>query len=393
MAEKRDYYEVLGVPRDADADQIKSAYRKLAMKYHPDRNPGDKAAEEKFKEAAEAYDVLHDPDKRHRYDQFGHQAFEGGAGGGYGAGGMSMDDIFSMFGDLFGGRAGGGGFGGFESFFGGGRRRADPNAPQRGEDMTMRLDIDFDEALFGSERTIELDLPDQCPECCGTGAAKGSQRVTCSTCGGHGQVIGGGGFFQIRQTCPKCGGMGTVIEKPCPRCRGEGQVRARRSLSLRIPKGVDTGSRLRLSGKGAGGLRGGEPGDLYVLLNVRDSPIFIRDGLDLAVDVPVSPVLAALGGSVDVPTPEGTATLKLSAGTPNGKLLRLRGKGMPSIRGGSPGDLVARIVFEVPQHLSGKQRGLLEDLAKAFDPSNFPEARDFAEKIKVFYSHKEKLGK
>jgi len=257
----------------------------------------------------------------------------------------------------------------------------------------MRLDIDFDEAIFGSERTIELDLPDQCPECGGTGAAKGSQRVTCSTCGGHGQVIGGSGFFQIRQTCPKCGGMGTVIEKPCPRCRGEGQVRTRRSLSLRIPKGVDTGSRLRLSGKGAGGLRGGEPGDLYVLLNVRDSPIFMRDGLDLAVDVPVSPVLAALGGSVDVPTPEGTATLKLSSGTPNGKLLRLRGKGVPSIRGGSAGDLVARIVFEVPQRLTGKQRGLLEDLAKSLDPSNFPEAKDFAEKIKVFYSHKEKLAK
>jgi molecular chaperone DnaJ len=391
MADKRDYYEVLGVAKDATADQIKSAYRKLAMKYHPDRNPGDKAAEEKFKEAAEAYDVLHDPEKRQRYDQFGHQAFEG-AGGGYGAGGMSMDDIFSMFGDLFGGRAGGG-FGGFDEFFGGGRRRrADPNAPQRGDDMTMRLDIDFDEALFGSERTIDLDLPDQCPECGGTGAAKGSHRVTCSTCGGHGQVVAGGGFFQLRQTCPKCGGAGTVVEKPCPRCRGEGQVNTRRSLSLRIPKGVDTGSRLRISGKGAGGLRGGEPGDLYVLLNVRESPIFIRDGVDLAVDVPVSPVLAALGGEVDVPTPDGTATLKLSPGTPNGKLLRLRGKGVPSIRGGAAGDLVARIVFEVPQRLSSRQRALLEDLAKSFEPANFPEAKDFSEKVKTFYAHKDKLA-
>ena len=391
MADKRDYYEVLGVAKDATADQIKSAYRKLAMKYHPDRNPGDKAAEEKFKEAAEAYDVLHDPEKRQRYDQFGHQAFEG-AGGGYGAGGMSMDDIFSMFGDLFGGRAGGG-FGGFDEFFGGGRRRrADHNAPQRGDDMTMRLDIDFDEALFGSERTIDLDLPDQCPECGGTGAAKGSHRVTCSTCGGHGQVVAGGGFFQLRQTCPKCGGAGTVVEKPCPRCRGEGQVNTRRSLSLRIPKGVDTGSRLRISGKGAGGLRGGEPGDLYVLLNVRESPIFIRDGVDLAVDVPVSPVLAALGGEVDVPTPDGTATLKLSPGTPNGKLLRLRGKGVPSIRGGAAGDLVARIVFEVPQRLSSRQRALLEDLAKSFEPANFPEAKDFSEKVKTFYAHKDKLA-
>ena len=390
MADKRDYYEVLGVARDATADQIKSAYRKLAMKYHPDRNPGDKAAEEKFKEAAEAYDVLHDPEKRQRYDQFGHQAFEGGAGGGYGAGGMSMDDIFSMFGDLFGGR--GGHFGGFEEFFGGGRsRRVDPNAPERGDDMTMELDIDFDEALFGSERTIELSLPDACPACHGTGAADGAKRVTCPTCGGHGQVIGGNGFFQVRQTCPKCGGSGSVIEKPCTTCRGSGQVRTPRKLTLRIPRGVDTGSRLRLGGKGAGGLRGGEPGDLYVVLRVRDSEIFEREGVDLAVDVPVSPLLAAVGGTVDIPTPDGMAQLKLAAGTPNGKLLRLRGKGMPDLRGGPQGDLLARIVFEVPQRLTGRQRSAMEDLAKSLDASNFPEARAFADKVKVFYSHKDKL--
>ena len=391
MAEKRDYYEVLGVAKTATADEIKSAYRKLAMKYHPDRNPGDKAAEEKFKEAAEAYDVLHDPEKRQRYDQFGHQAFEGGAGGGYGAGGMSMDDIFSMFGDLFGGR-GGGHFGGFEEFFGGGRsRRVDPNAPERGNDMTMELDIDFDEALFGSERTIELSLPDACPACHGTGAADGAKRVTCPTCGGHGQVIGGNGFFQVRQTCPKCGGSGSVIEKPCTTCRGSGQVRTPRKLTLRIPRGVDTGSRLRLGGKGAGGLRGGEPGDLYVVLRVRDSEIFEREGVDLAVDVPVSPLLAAVGGTVDIPTPDGMAQLKLAAGTPNGKLLRLRGKGMPDLRGGPQGDLLARIVFEVPQRLTGRQRSAMEDLAKSLDASNFPEARAFADKVKVFYSHKDKL--
>ena len=389
MADKRDYYEVLGVAKDATADQIKSAYRKLAMKYHPDRNPGDKAAEEKFKEAAEAYDVLHDPEKRQRYDQFGHQAFEGG-GGGYGAGGMSMDDIFSMFGDLFGGR--GGHFGGFEEFFGGGRsRRVDPNAPERGDDMTMELDIDFDEALFGSERTIELSLPDACPACHGTGAADGAKRVTCPTCGGHGQVVSGNGFFQVRQTCPKCGGSGSVIEKPCPTCRGSGQVRTPRKLTLRIPRGVDTGSRLRLGGKGAGGLRGGEPGDLYVVLRVRDSEIFERDGVDLAVDVPVSPLLAAVGGTVDIPTPDGMAQLKLAAGTPNGKLLRLRGKGMPDLRGGPQGDLLARVVFEVPQRLTGRQRSAMEDLAKSLDASNFPEARAFADKVKVFYSHKDKL--
>ena len=392
MAEKRDYYEVLGVSKTASADEIKSAYRKLAMKYHPDRNPGDKAAEEKFKEAAEAYDVLRDPDKRQRYDQFGHQAFAGGAGGGYGAGGMSMDDIFSMFGDLFGGH-GGGSFGGFGDFFGGGGRRADPNGPQPGDDMTMELEIDFDEAVFGSERTLQLTLPDQCPECGGTGAAKGSSRKTCPTCRGRGQVVSGGGFFQVRQTCPHCGGAGSVIEKPCSNCRGTGQVKKPRELTLRIPKGVDTGARLRLSGKGAGGLRGGPPGDLYVMLHVRPSDIFEREDNDLYVNVPVSPVTAALGGSVDIPTPDGIANVNIAAGTPNGKLLRLRGKGVSDLRGGPAGDLVARIVVEVPQRLTGKQRGALQDLAKALDPSNFPESQTFANHIKSFYDHKKKLSK
>ena len=375
MADKRDYYEVLGVAKTATADEIKSAYRKLAMKYHPDRNPGDKAAEEKFKEAAEAYDVLHDPEKRQRYDQFGHQAFEGGAGGGYGAGGMSMDDIFAAFGDLFGGR-GGGGFGGFEDLFGGGRSRraANPNAPRRGDDMTFRLDVDFDEALFGSTRTIDITLPEQCEECHGTGAAKGSKRVTCKTCGGHGVVIGGSGFFQVRQTCPTCGGEGSVLEKPCRACRGTGHVTNRRQISLKIPAGIDNGSRLRLAGKGGGGLRGGENGDLYVHIGVRESDIFDRDGLDLGVDIPVSPVLAALGGTVDVPTPQGTAQLSLPAGTPNGKVFRLRGKGVPSLRGGSPGDLHARIEFQ-----------------KLSTPGNFPEAQSLANKTRIFFAHRDKL--
>ena len=397
MADKRDYYEVLGVAKSATADEIKSAYRKLAMKYHPDRNPGDKAAEEKFKEAAEAYDVLRDPEKRQRYDQFGHQAFEGGAGGGYGAGGMSMDDIFSMFGDLFGGRGGGGGggFGGFEEFFGGGRSRrsANPNAPRRGDDMTFRLDIDFDEALFGSERTIDITLPEQCPECGGTGAAKGSQRVTCKTCGGHGVVIGGSGFFQVRQTCPTCGGEGSVLEKPCRSCRGTGHVTKPRHIALKIPAGVDNGSRLRLAGKGAGGLRGGENGDLYVVLGVRESEIFEREGLDLGVDIPVSPVLAALGGTVDVPTPQGTAQLKLPAGTPNGKVFRLRGKGVPSLRGGLPGDLDARIVFEVPANLDRRQREALEEFQKASTASTFPEQQRFQNKTRIFFAHRDKLSK
>ncbi len=397
MAEKRDYYEVLGVAKSATADEIKSAYRKLAMKYHPDRNPGDKVAEEKFKEAAEAYDVLHDAEKRQRYDQFGHAAFgQGGGGGfgGFGAGGMSMDDIFSMFGDVFGGRmGGGGGFGGFEGMFGGRRqqRQADPNAPRAGDDMTLRLEIDFDEALFGSERTMDLTLPAQCPDCNGSGAAPGSKRVTCKTCNGQGVVIGGAGFFQVRQTCPTCGGEGSVIEKPCKKCRGTGHVATPQKISLKIPAGVDDGSRLRLAGKGGGGLRGGPNGDLYVQLLVRESEIFERDGGDLGVDVPVSPIMAALGGEVEVPTPEGAATLKIPAGTPNGKLFRLRGKGVPSLRGGSAGDLTVRIVFEVPVNLDRKQREALEALS--LSGANFPEQQSFANKTKIFFSHKQKLGK
>ena len=397
MAEKRDYYEVLGVAKTASADEIKSAYRKLAMKYHPDRNPGDKAAEEKFKEAAEAYDVLHDPEKRQRYDQFGHQAFQGGAGG-YGPGGMNMDDIFSMFGDIFGGRGGGfsGGFGGFEEMFGGGRRqqrRADPNGPRRGDDMTFRLEIDFDEAIFGSERELELTLPEQCSECGGTGAAAGSRRVTCKTCGGAGVVIGGSGFFQVRQTCPTCGGEGSVLEKPCRKCRGTGHVSAPRKIALKIPAGVDDGSRLRLAGKGGGGLRGGENGDLYVQLSVRESDIFEREGQYLGVDIPVSPVLAALGGTVSVPTPEGEAQLKIPAGTPNGKVFRLRGKGVPSLRGGPAGDLDARIVFEVPTNLDRKQRAAPEEFQKLSSASTFPAAQSFANKTKVFFAHRDKLRK
>ena len=397
MAEKRDYYEVLGVAKTASADEIKSAYRKLAMKYHPDRNPGDKAAEEKFKEAAEAYDVLHDPEKRQRYDQFGHQAFQGGAGG-YGPGGMNMDDIFSMFGDIFGGRGGGfsGGFGGFEEMFGGGRRqqrRADPNGPRRGDDMTFRLEIDFDEAIFGSERELELTLPEQCSECGGTGAAAGSRRVTCKTCGGAGVVIGGSGFFQVRQTCPTCGGEGSVLEKPCRKCRGTGHVSAPRKIALKIPAGVDDGSRLRLAGKGGGGLRGGENGDLYVQLSVRESDIFEREGQYLGVDIPVSPVLAALGGTLSVPTPEGEAQLKIPAGTPNGKVFRLRGKGVPSLRGGPAGDLDARIVFEVPTNLDRKQRAALEEFQKLSSASTFPAAQSFANKTKVFFAHRDKLRK
>ncbi|MBQ9740900.1 MAG: molecular chaperone DnaJ [Kiritimatiellae bacterium] len=393
MADKRDYYEVLGVSKSASADEIKSAYRKLAMKYHPDRNPGDEEAKAKFQEASEAYEVLSNDEKRQRYDQFGHQGVN------FGPGGFDFGRDFSHFQDIdlgdilnsvFGGGMGGGAFGGM---FGGGRRQANPDGPQRGADMSMELEVDFEEALFGSERTLDLTLPEECDQCHGSGAAKGSKRTTCSTCGGRGAVVRGNGFFQVRQTCPKCGGEGSVIERPCPACHGSGQMRAKRQVTLRIPKGVDTGSRLRLAGKGGGGLRGGEPGDLYVVVRVRDSEIFMRDGLDLAVDVPVSPISAAVGGEVDVPTPDGIANLKIPSGTPNGKLFRLRGKGVPSLRGMGTGDLVVRIVFEVPQRLTAKQRGLLDDLAKILEPENFPESQRLSSATKQFYSRKEKLTK
>jgi molecular chaperone DnaJ len=396
VADKRDYYEVLGVAKSATADEIKSAYRKLAMKYHPDRNPDNPEAKEKFTEISEAYEVLSNPEKRQRYDQFGHQGVNFGPGGfdfGRDFSHFQDVDLGDILGSIFGG---GGGFGGFGNIFGGGRgqrRQADPNAPRRGDDMTFRLEIDFDEAVFGSERTLDLTIPAQCPECKGTGAAAGSQRVTCKTCGGRGVVIGGGGFFQVRQTCPTCGGEGTLIEKPCRKCRGTGHVSEEQHISVRIPAGIDSGSRLRLAGKGGGGLRGGENGDLYILFSVRASDLFEREGQDLFIDIPVSPVTAALGGEVSVPTPEGEARLKIPAGTANGKVFRLRGKGMPSVRGGSSGDIDARIVIEVPANLDRKQRGILEEFQKTVKGGTFPEAQTFANRAKVFFSHRDKLKK
>ena len=392
MAEKRDYYEVLGVAKTASADEIKSAYRKLAMKYHPDRNPDNAEAKEKFTEISEAYEVLSNQEKRQRYDQFGHQGVN------FGPGGFDFGRDFSHFqdvdlNDILSSFFGGGG--GFSSFFGGGRqqRRADPNAPRRGDDMTFRLDIDFDEAIFGSERTLDLTLPAQCSECGGTGASSGSKRVACKTCGGRGVVIGGSGFFQVRQTCPSCGGEGTVVEKPCKKCHGSGHVTSPQHISLKIPAGVDSGSRLRLAGKGGGGLRGGENGDLYVQLNVRESDIFEREGQDLYIDVPVSPVAAALGGVVPVPTPEGEAQLKIPEGTPNGKLFRLRGKGVPSLRGGMPGDLDVRIVIEVPVNLDKKQKAALEEFSRVVRNDSYPEAQKFMNRAKVFFAHRDKLKK
>ncbi len=389
MAEqKRDYYEVLGVPKDASADQIKSAYRKLAMKWHPDRNPDNPEAKAKFQEASEAYEVLSNPEKRQRYDQFGHQGVNFGPGGFDFSRDFSHGADFSdIFESLFGG--GGGAFGDmFGGMFGGGgrRRRSDANAPQRGDDMSMELEIDFDEAIFGSERTLRLTVPDQCPDCHGSGAAQGAKRMTCPTCGGHGQVIQGGGFFQVRQTCPRCGGAGTVVERPCAKCRGSGQVRVPREIQLRIPRGVDTGSRLRLSGKGAGGLRGGENGDLYVQLNVRESDLFERDGQYLGVDIPVSPILAALGGTVSVPTPEGEAQLKIPAGMPNGKVFRLRGKGIQYLNGRGRGDMYVKCEVEIPKKLNKAQRDALKKFEGTLKEENYEKRKGFFKKLKDMFN-------
>jgi molecular chaperone DnaJ len=393
MADKRDYYEVLGVAKDATADQIKSAYRKLAMKYHPDRNPDNPEAKEKFTEISEAYEVLSNPEKRQAYDQFGHQGVN------FGPGGFNFGRDFSHFQDVdlndilnsfLNGM--GGGFSGFSGWGGSRQRRVDPNAPRRGDDMTFRLDVEFDEAVFGSERTIDLQLPTECDECHGTGSSDG-KRTTCKTCRGSGVEVGGSGFFQIRQTCHTCGGEGSVIEKPCRKCHGTGRVAKAQHISLKIPAGVDTGSRLRLAGKGAGGVRGGEPGDLYVLLQVGESDIFERDGLNLYVDIPVSPVDAALGCTVDVPTPDGTAEIKLPEGTPNGKVMRLRGQGMAGLRGSMRGDLIARIVFEVPVNLDKKAKAALETFQKHAQSGNFPEKDRFKQRTTVFFKHKEKLQK
>ena len=397
MAQKRDYYEVLGVSKDATADQIKSAYRKLAMKYHPDRNPDDPKAKDKFAEISEAYEVLSSPEKREKYDRFGHEGVNFGPGGFDFKRDFSHGGDFQDLGDIFSSLFGGGGAEAFSSYFGGGRRggrgRAaqDPNAPERGNDMTFELTIDFDEAVFGSKRTIDITLPTECDACHGTGSADSVGRTTCKTCGGTGYVIGGSGFFQVQQTCPTCGGTGSVIAHPCRKCRGTGYVSKPQHIELTIPAGVDDGSRLRLAGKGGGGLRGGPAGDLYVLLRVRESDIFERDGRDLHVKVYVSPVVAALGGSVDVPTPAGVACVRIPEKTPDGKTLVLHGKGVPALRGGSAGDVYAHVVIEVPQNLTSAQKAALEAFGKATGPGNYPSAQTLADHTRIFLAHKEKL--
>ena len=388
MPTKRDYYEVLGVSKSASADEVKKAYRKLAMQHHPDRNQDNKEAAEKFKEICEAYEVLSDTDKRERYDQYGHAGMKSSFGpGGFDFGRdfshMQDMDLQDILGSFFGGSFGGGG---------GQRRSRNPNAAQRGDDLRFDLEIDFEEALFGSEREVDLNVNDACPTCHGNGAESGSTRETCRQCGGHGVVVVGGGFIQMRQTCPVCRGEGTIIRNPCKKCSGTGRVKTPRHIALRIPKGVETGSRLRLTGKGESGLRGGPAGDLYVVLHVREHDVFERQDEDLACTVHVSPVVAAIGGEIEIPTPDGHARIKLPAGTPNGKVFRLRAKGMPSLNGGS-GDLHVRVEIEVPSHLSSKQKRLLEEFATLTTPDNFPEAAKQGKAVNTFFARRDALLK
>ena len=370
---KRDYYEVLGVDKDADDKDIKKSYRRVAMKYHPDRNPDDPDAEEKFKEATEAYDVLMDGEKRQAYDQFGHAGVDPNMGGGAGGfGGGSFSDIFGdVFGDIFGG--------------GGGRG---PGGPQRGSDLRYTLDISLEDAVKGT--TVEIRVPTLagCETCDGSGAKKGSTPTTCGTCGGVGQVRMQQGFFQVQQTCPTCRGRGKSISDPRTDCQGQGRVEKTKTLSVKVPPGVDTGDRIRLSGEGEAGPEGGPTGDLFVQMSVKQHPIFERDGKNLYCEVPITFVDAAVGGELEVPTLDGRVKLKIPAETQTGKLFRLRGKGVKPVRGGSVGDLLCRAVVETPVNLNKQQKEMLREFQDSLGEggkSQSPRQTSWFEGVKSFF--------
>ncbi len=368
---KADYYDLLGVERGADEKALKSAFRKMAMKHHPDRNPDDPAAESKFKEINEAYEVLKDPQKRAAYDQYGHSAFENGGGGGFGAGAGGFSDIFE---DIFGEMMGGGRRGGGRS---GGR--------ERGADLRYNMEVSLEDAYAGKSAEISVPTAVTCDVCSGTGAKPGSSPVTCGTCGGSGRIRASQGFFSIERTCPDCQGRGEVITDPCTNCHGQGRVTRERTLSVDIPAGIEDGVRIRLGGEGEAGSRGGPPGDLYIFLSIRPHEFFQRDGADLFCKIPVSMTTAALGGQFEVASLDGVKSrVKIPEGTQNGKQFRLRGKGMPIMRSAEKGDLYIQIAIETPQKLTKNQRELLEEFERISSEENSPESTGFFSKMKRF---------
>ncbi len=371
---KRDYYEVLGINRDAADDEIKKAYRRLAMKHHPDRNPDNPKSEEHFKEAKEAYEILSDASKRQAYDQFGHAGVDQQAGmGGNGAGMGGFSDAFSdIFGDIFGGRGGAGG----------------RSNVYRGADLRYNLEITLEEAARGTETRIRIPTMAECETCHGSGAKKGSEPKTCPTCGGHGQVRMQQGFFSIQQTCPKCHGSGRYVADPCTACHGAGRVKQHKTLSVKIPSGIDEGDRIRLSGEGEPGVNGGPPGDLYVQVHLKAHAVFQRDHDDLHCEMPVSFTSAALGGEIEIPTLDGVAKLKVPAETQSGKVFRLRGKGIKGVRSHSQGDLLCHVVVETPVSLTDRQKELLrefEEISQGNTARHNPKAQGWLDRVRDFF--------
>ena len=373
---KRDYYEILGVAKNASDEDIKKAYRKLAMKYHPDRNPDSKGAEEKFKEAKEAYEMLSDPGKREAYDRYGHAGVDPNMGaGGYGAGAGGFGGFSDAFGDIFG------------DIFGQGRRSSGPQV-YRGADLRYNLEITLEQAAHGFDTTIRVPSWNECETCHGSGAKPGTSPTSCTTCGGQGQVRMQQGFFSIQQTCPKCHGSGKIIPNPCPSCSGAGRIKKNKTLEVKIPAGIDDGMRIRSSGNGEPGMNGGPPGDLYVEIHIKQHPVFQRDGDDLHCEIPISFARAALGGEVEVPTLNGKASFTLPEGTQSGKTFRLRGKGIKGVRSGYPGDLFCHVVVETPVKLTDRQKELLqefEQLMTAGGSKHNPQSKSWKDKVKEFF--------
>lgn len=372
---KRDYYEILGINRDASDDEIKKAYRKLAMKYHPDRNPDNPKAEEHFKEAKEAYEILSDSSKRAAYDRYGHAGVDQQAGM---AGGAGMGGFADAFGDIFG------------DIFGGGGGRGGRSNVYRGADLRYNLEISLEDAARGAETKIRIPTMEKCEACNGTGAKPGTQPVTCTTCGGHGQVRMQQGFFSIQQTCPRCHGSGKMVQSPCPTCQGAGRVKQHKTLVVKIPAGVDEGDRIRLSGEGEDGVNGGPPGDLYVVIQIKPHQVFQRDHDDLHCEMPISFTVAALGGEIDIPTLDGHAKIKIPAETQSGKVFRLRGKGIKNVRSHAHGDLMCHVVVETPVSLTDRQKELLrefEEISSGNADRHNPKAKGWMDKVRDFFGN------